>query len=134
MRTYKSVLIATALASVCILFARDYIEFRDSYKDVNAYEAYNLINTYPNLKIIDVSGTYNLGHIPGSINLFIGDGTFDKALSELSKKERYLVYYHSNNKSIEAALKLKETGIRKVYRLDGNFHSWVEAGFATASL
>jgi rhodanese-related sulfurtransferase len=127
-------MISFIILTICYLVAKDYVIFGNSYKDVTAYEAKELIKTYPNLKIIDISGIYNLGHIPGSINLFIGDGTLDRALTELNKNDRYLVYYHSNNKSIEAAMKLKDIGIRKVYRLDGNFHSWVAAGFETSSL
>ena len=131
MKIVRTSLVLAILVSFYILIAKDFIDFRDSYKDVNAYEAYNLTKIYPNLKIIDVSGTFDMGHIPGSINLFIGDGSLDEALANLSKNDRYLVYYHSDNKSIEAATKLKEAGFKRVYRLNGNFSSWVEAGFDT---
>lgn len=134
MRMIRTSLVLFVLVSFYFLVAKDYIDFNDSYKDVNAYEAYNLMKIYPNLKIIDISGTFEMGHIPGSINLFIGDGSLDKALAELSKNDRYLIYYHTDITSKEAAKKFLEAGFKKIYRLDGNFSSWVEAGFETASL
>lgn len=134
MRMIRTGLILIILVSFYFLVAKDFIDFNDSYKDVNAYEAHNLMKIYPNLKIIDVSGTYKMGHIPGSINLFIGDGSLDKELAELSKNDRYLIYYHTDKTSKEAAEKFLSAGFKKIYRLDGNFSSWVEAGFETASL
>ncbi|MCF7794541.1 MAG: rhodanese-like domain-containing protein [Candidatus Cloacimonetes bacterium] len=134
MRMIQTGLVLVILLSFYFLVAKDFIDFNDSYKDVNAYEAYNLMKIYPNLKIIDVSGMYSMGHIPGSINLFIGDGSLDEALAELSKNDRYLIYYHTDTTSKEAAEKFLEAGFKKIYRLDGNFSSWVEAGFETASL
>jgi len=134
MKVLRSVLVFAILTSFYFLVAKDFIDFKDSYKDVNAYQAHNLMKIYPNLKIIDISGTYDMGHIPGSMNFFIGDGSLDKALQHLSKKNRYLVYYHSNKTSKEAAQKFADAGFDKVYRLNGNFSSWVEAGFDTASL
>jgi rhodanese-related sulfurtransferase len=134
MKVLRSVMVFMVLTSFYFLVAKDFIDFKDSYKDVNAYQARNLMKIYPNLKIIDISGTYDMGHIPGSMNFFIGDGSLDKALQNLNKKNRYLVYYHSNQTSKEAAQKFADAGFKKVYRLDGNFSSWVEAGFDTASL
>lgn len=134
MKVLRSVMIISVLASFYFLVAKDFIDFKDSYKDVNAYQARNLMKIYPNLKIIDISGTFDIGHIPGSMNFFIGDGSLDKALQKLSKKDRYLVYYHSNKTSKDAAQKFADAGFKKVYRLNGNFSSWVEAGFETVSL
>ncbi len=134
MKVIRNSLVLLLLVSFYILVAKDVIDFNDSYKDVNAYQARNLMKIYPNLKIIDISGTYHMGHIPGSINLFLGDGSLDEALKELDKKNRYLVYYHSSKTSKEAAQKFADAGFKKIYRLNGNFSSWVEAGFETASL
>ncbi len=134
MKMVKIALICCLATSFYFLFAKDFIDFQNSYKDVNAYQARNLMRLYPNLKIIDISGTYNMGHIPGSINLFIGDGSLDKALAELNKSDRYLIYYHADKTSKEAATKFLKAGFKRIYRLNGNYSSWVEAGFETASL
>lgn len=130
----RVIIIMVVITSVYLLFARDYIEFQNSYKDVTAKQARNLINRYNNLNIIDISGTFDMGHIPGADNYFIGDGTLHDALQHLDKNERYLIYYHTDRASQKAAEMFTEAGFKKVYRLKGNFSSWVQRGYETASL
>lgn len=134
MRMLRIIIIATVITSVYLLFAKDYIEFQNGYKDVTAQQAKRLINRYNDLTIIDISGTYDIGHIPGAENYFIGDGSLQEALQELDKDERYLVYYHTSTTSIKVAEMFTDAGFKKVYRLDGNFSSWVQEGFETASI
>ncbi len=134
MKIIKLVLILVCLVFVYFLYAKDYFEFQNSYKDVSAQKAYRIIERYQDLIVIDISGTYEMGHIPGSINYFIGDGSLDEALKEFDKNELYLIYYHTNKTSVLAAKKFTKAGFKRVYRLDGNFSSWVEAGFETTAI
>ncbi len=133
MRVSKLMLVLFILASFYFLVAKDYLEFQNSYRDINAQKAKRIMTIYPSLTVIDISGTYNMGHIPGSVNYFIGDGSFDDALTELDKNGRYLIYYHSDKISRIAARKLADAGFKKVYRLEGNYNSWVGAGFEIES-
>ncbi|MBN2461564.1 MAG: rhodanese-like domain-containing protein [Candidatus Cloacimonetes bacterium] len=133
MRPERFIVVLLLLALFCFLIARDMKEFGFSYKDVSAREAKKLMDKYPDLKIIDLSGIYEKGHIPGAINYYIGDGSFDRAVQQLDKKDRYLVYYHADRPSIEAAVKLRAAGFKKVYRLQGNYQAWVQEGFRTAN-
>ena len=99
------------------------------YIDVTPEEAMKLIESTPNLVIIDVSPKYEQGHIPGSINYYVGNGSLDEAIGSLDKDVPYLVYCHVDSASISGAKKLVNAGFEPVYRLEGNYGAWVEAGF-----
>ena len=99
------------------------------YVDVTAMEAKNLIDTKPELIIIDVSPNYDDGHLPGAINYYIGDGSLDEAIPSLDKNKEYLVYCHVDSASISGAEKLVDAGFITVYRLKGNYQAWVDAGY-----
>ncbi|KYK30134.1 hypothetical protein AYK20_09310 [Thermoplasmatales archaeon SG8-52-1] len=99
------------------------------YIDVTAQEAKELIDTNPDLIIIDVSPNYDNGHIPGAINYYIGNGSLDDAIPTLDKNKEYLVYCHVDSASITGAKKLVDAGFTKVYRLKGNYQAWIDAGY-----
>lgn len=99
------------------------------YMDITASEAKELIDTKPELIIIDVSPNYDAGHIPGAINYYIGNGSLDAAIPSLDKNKEYLVYCHVDSASISGAEKLVDAGFTKVYRLEGNYQAWVDAGY-----
>lgn len=99
------------------------------YIDVTAQGAKDLIDTKPELIIIDVSPYYDNGHIPGAINYYIGDNSLDDAIPTLDKNKEYLVYCHVDSASITGAKKLIDAGFTNVYRLKGNYQAWVDAGY-----
>jgi len=104
--------------------------FAGGYLDISAVEAKALIEKTPGLVILDVSPAYAKGHLPGAINHPVGDGSLDQALPSLDKGKTYLVYCHADAPSIAGAQKLVDAGVKKVYRLVGNYKGWVDAGFA----
>ena len=99
------------------------------YIDITAQEAKELIDTSPELIIIDFSPNYNNGHIPGAINYYIGNGSLDDAIPTLDKNKEYLVYCHVDSASISGAKKLVDAGFTNVYRLKDNYQAWVDAGY-----
>jgi Raf kinase inhibitor-like YbhB/YbcL family protein len=101
----------------------------EGYMDIDAIEAKELIDNNPDLIIIDVSPIYEDGHIPGAVNYYIGDGSLDAAIPGLDPEGKYLVYCHTDAASIPGAQKLVDAGFTDVYRLEGNFRAWVDAGF-----
>jgi rhodanese-related sulfurtransferase len=101
----------------------------DGYVDVTAAEAKELIDENPDIIILDVSPDYLSGHIPGAVNHYLGDGSLEEAIPSLDKSKTYLVYCTFTNGSVEAAQKLVDAGFSKVYRLEGNFQAWVDAGY-----
>ncbi|MDW7659055.1 MAG: rhodanese-like domain-containing protein [Bacillota bacterium] len=100
-----------------------------TYKDLTPAEAKALIDTTPDLIIIDVSPSYANGHLPGAINYYVGDGSLDKAIPTLDKSKPYLVYCHVDSAAILGAQKLIDAGFETVYRLEGNYAAWVAAGY-----
>lgn len=101
------------------------------YIDITPGEAKEMIETNPDLVIIDVSPKYDEGHLPGAINYYVGDGSLDEAIPTLDKEKEYLVYCHVDSASILGSQKLIDAGFETVYRLIGNYAAWVEAGYPT---
>ncbi len=100
-----------------------------TYVDVSPEEAKALIESTPDLVIIDVSPMYDKGHIPGAVNYYVGDGSLDNAIAMLDKTKAYLVYCHTDSASMMGATKLTDAGFEKVFRLKGNYSAWVDAGY-----
>lgn len=100
-----------------------------TYIDVTPAEAKALIDDNPDLIIIDVSPAYEQGHLPGAVNYYLGDGSLDEAIPTLDKSKKYLVYCHIDSVAIQGAQKLVDAGFENVYRLEGNYAAWVDAGY-----
>jgi len=103
---------------------------KTGYIDVTPEQASALIESNPELVIIDVSSSYELGHLPGAVNYMLGDGSLDRVIPTLDKNKEYLVYCHGDSASIAGAEKLVNAGFGKVYRLKGNYSAWVELGLS----
>ena len=100
-----------------------------SYVDVTPAEAKALIDANPDLIIIDVSPHYAQGHLPGAVHYYLGDGSLDEAIPTLDKSDTYLVYCHVDSVARQGAQKLIDAGFENVYRLEGNYSAWVDAGY-----
>jgi len=110
--------------------AQDYQVADDKgYVDISASEAKDMIETNSDLVVIDVSPRYSQGHIPGAVNYYVGDGSLDAAIPSLDKTKDYLVYCHVDSAAIAGAQKLVDAGFMNVYRLEGNYQAWVDAGY-----
>jgi rhodanese-related sulfurtransferase len=99
------------------------------YTDISATEASALINENPSLTIIDVSPDYDEGHLPGAVNYYLGDGSLDAAIPTLDPNAMYLVYCHFESASRQGAQALVDAGSTNVYRLEGDYSAWVNAGY-----
>jgi len=99
------------------------------YIDISAEQALKLMQSNAQLVIIDVSPHYDKGHLPNSINYYVGDGSLDKAIPGLDKAKEYLVYCHVDSAAILGAQKLIDAGFTKVKRLVGNYSGWVAKGY-----
>ena len=100
-----------------------------AYTDITAAEAKALIDENPDIIIIDVSPHYDDGHLPGAVHYYLGDGSLDDAIPNLDKSETYLVYCHVDSIARQGAQKLIDAGFENVYRLEGNYNGWVDAGY-----
>lgn len=121
--------VLVVLALVCAGCLQQESEVGLNYTDVTPEEAILLIEDNPGLIIVDVSPFYEQGHLPGAVSYPMGDGSLDKAIPTLDKNAMYLVYCHSDSVSIRAAQNLVDAGFSQVYRLEGNYRAWVDAGY-----
>ena len=101
----------------------------EGYTDVDVAQAKLMIDTMPELVVIDVSPYWGNGHLPRAQSLPLGSGALDQAIPMLDKSKPYLVYCHSDPPSMTGASKLVAAGIGEVYRLRGNYAAWVAAGY-----
>ncbi|OPY39305.1 MAG: molybdopterin biosynthesis protein MoeB [Methanoregula sp. PtaU1.Bin051] len=97
--------------------------------DVTPAEAKSLIDNNPDLIIIDVSPNYAQGHLSRAVSNYLGEGSLDCAIPMLDENRKYLVYCHVDSVAILWAQKLVDAGFVKVYRLQGNYKAWVDAGY-----
>ena len=104
--------------------------FRETYLDIKPDEAYSKLTNGTFDLVIDVVGLdiYSQGHLPGAVNYIWADGTLQSEIPNLDKNWTYLVYCHTDPPSTASAQALIDAGINKVYRLEGNYRAWVDAG------
>jgi len=100
-----------------------------SYVNVSPMKAKEMIDDDSSLIVVDVSPKYDEGHLPGAINYYVGDGSLEEAIPSLDKEATYLVYCHTDEASMLGSQMLIDAGFMNVYRLEGNFSAWVEAGY-----
>ncbi len=99
------------------------------YTDLTPLEAKDMIDTNVDLIVVDVSPAYDDGHLPGAVSFPLGDGSLDDAIPSWDTAGEYLIYCHSESASREGAQKLVDAGFTNVYRLDGDYGAWVDAGY-----
>lgn len=99
------------------------------YADISPAGAKDMIDNNPDLIVIDVSPHYEDGHLPGAVHYYLGDGSLDEAIPSLDPQGEYLVYCHVDSVAIAGAQRLVDAGFETVYRLEGNYGAWVDAGY-----
>lgn len=102
-----------------------------SFIDIAANVAKSKIDAGDFEAIFDVSPMFGTSHIPGATNAKGSGGGTD--LSELidgmDKTKAYLVYCHSDSPAMAGAQLMEDAGFKKVFRLEGNFGAWLDAGY-----
>jgi len=107
------------------------IMYRDTYMDIKPDEAYERWQNNEFDLIIDVVGLdiYSLGHLPGAVNYVWADGTLNGKIPELNSSWTYLVYCHTDPPSTSSAQAIVNAGFEHIYRLEGNYAAWKNAGY-----
>jgi rhodanese-related sulfurtransferase len=129
LRIIVGILLLASVIAVGLALGCSQPEQAGNYTDLSAAEAKQLIDENPDVIIIDVSPYYEAGHQPGAVSYYLGDGSLDVAIPMLEKDATYLVYCHGEDPSRQGAQKLVDAGFMNVYRLDGNYQAWVDAGY-----
>jgi rhodanese-related sulfurtransferase len=120
-------------SQLCWLVLFFMVNLKPTYMDIQPAEAYSLYENGTFDLIIDVVGLniYSLGHLPGAVNYVWADGTLNETIPTLDKNLTYLVYCHTDPPSTASAQALVNAGFPSVYRLEGNYRAWVDAGYPT---
>ena len=107
--------------------------YQDTYKDISPPVAYQMYLEGAFDLVIDVVGLdiYSQGHLPGAVNYIWADGTLNSKITSLDTEGTYLVYCHTDPPSTDSAQSLVDAGIANVYRLEGNYRAWINAGYPT---
>jgi rhodanese-related sulfurtransferase len=101
------------------------------YGDVTVEETRTLIESKPNLIILDVrtQGEYEDGHLEGALLIPIVE--LEGRLNELSKDKEILVYCRTGNRSSNAVNILEKNGFTKIYHMNNGINAWIQAGYDT---
>lgn len=96
-----------------------------TYKEISAADDTVVID-------IRLPEEYEMGHIPGSLNLPIGVGN-DQWVTDLTnsvEKDTVVAFYcKSDVRSARAADMAKDAGYEYVYDLEGGITAWTDAGY-----
>ncbi len=114
-----------------MIFGFFLIMFKETYMDILPAEAYERLQNNEFDLIIDVVGLniYSLGHLPGAVNYVWADGTLNNTIPTLDKNLTYLVYCHTDPPSTASAQAMVNAGFEHIYRLEGNYKAWKDAGY-----
>ena len=101
------------------------------YGDVTVEDAKSLIESRPNLIILDVrtQEEYDDGHIEGALLIPVSE--LENRLDELEKNSEILVYCRTGNRSSTAVNILKQNGFTKIFHLADGITAWIKAGYDT---
>ena len=122
-----------ALSAAAAIVAYYYLHEQSSTTgDISVEQAIFLIETKPNLVIVDVRTPeeYETGYIEGAINICV---TCDaqKLLDNLKPENEILLYCRTGRRSATAAQILNENGYKAVYNMLGGITAWINAGYTT---
>lgn len=102
-----------------------------SFVDIEASIAKEMIDAGDFKAIFDVSPVYDMGHLPGATNANASGGGTDLSalIADMDKSKAYLVYCHGNAPAMAGAQLMEDAGFTNVFRLEGNYGAWVDAGY-----
>jgi rhodanese-related sulfurtransferase len=101
----------------------------NAYIDVDVSQAKQMINSDPDLVILDVrtQAEYDSGHIQNATLIPVTELT--GRLGESDKQKEILVYCASGGRSATASQTLVDNGFSKVYNMLGGITAWKSAGY-----
>jgi len=110
-----------------------YLQLQGSSQgDISVEQARSLIETKPNLVIVDVRTPeeYATGYIEGAMNLCV-ECDAQLLLDNLNPEDEILLYCKTARRSADAMRILNENGYEKVYNMLGGIVAWKDAGYPT---
>ncbi len=102
-----------------------------AYKTISASDARAMIQSSPNLLVVDVRTPeeYTQGHLKGAVNIPLSD--LPLRISGLDPNRPILVYCRTGHRSAQASAILVKAGFTQVYNMDGGITAWINSGYPT---
>lgn len=96
------------------------------FKTIPPQEALKLIKEYPEFTIIDIrpQEDFEDEHLPGAQNLDYDGHQFQKKVEKLDKEKEYVIYCKSGVRGEYFMDKMRESGFKKAYNIQGGFVGW----------
>ena len=127
-------LLIIAIVAVAVVSATYYYlqPLNPSYGDISIEQARRLIESNPDLVIVDVRTPeeFATGYFEGAVNLCV-ECDAQLLLDNLDPNDDILLYCRTGRRSANALEILKENGYEKVYNMLGRITGWVDAGYPT---
>jgi len=126
-RVLFTLVLAVVVSSTCYY----YLQLQDSsHGDISVEQARSLIETKPNLVIVDVRTPeeFSTGYIEGAMNL-CAECDAQLLLDNLNTDDEILLYCRTGRRSANALRILRENGYEKVYNMVGGIEAWKNAGY-----
>ena len=104
-----------------------------AYKTISVSDASAMIQSSPNLVILDVrtADEYAQGHLKGAINIPLSD--LPVQIGELDRNRPILIYCRTGVRSAQASTILVNAGFTQVYDMEGGLNAWINAGYPTVT-
>lgn len=94
-------------------------------KNIKAEEVEEITANGATILDVRTEGEFSEGHIPGAINMEIGEMS-EEEIEKLDKEKSYLLYCRSGGRSSRAAQILDFLDFKNVYNLEGGYMEWVK--------
>lgn len=99
-----------------------------SATDVSAKEVHQLIQSTPDLLVLDVRtpAEFAAGHLPGAVNVDMGQGDFEQRVRQLraGHKGPWVVYCRTGRRSAIVIPVLESVGVKPLYHFNGGIVQW----------
>jgi len=104
-------------------------------RHVNAIEAQALIDSVPDIVIVDVRTPkeFKKSHIEGAINIDFYASSFKSKVSKLDPSKTYLIHCQTGIRSGRSVPIMLKHGIKNLVHMDGGFRQWEKSGLAKIS-
>lgn len=121
------VIVAVAVVSATYYYLQP---LNPSYGDISIEQARRLIESNPDLVIVDVRTPeeFATGYLEGAVNLCV-ECDAHLLLDNLDPNDDILLYCRTGRRSANALGILRENGYEKVYNMLGGIAAWTNAGY-----
>ena len=104
-----------------------------AYKTISASDARAMIQSSPNLLVVDVRTPeeYAQGHLAGAVNISLSD--LPLRIGSLDPNRPILVYCRTGHRSAQASAILVNAGFTQVYNMAGGITAWINSGYPTVT-